>query len=65
MDPEQITVQKDPLFVTDFRAGDLVVVDNWGEGIIVGFTSLTGNPEIYFYLWQKCVCVGVGEVKRK
>ena len=47
-----------------FRAGDIVKVDEIGEGIIVGFSSVTNNPDIFFYEEQKIISVVMQLLKK-
>lgn len=47
-----------------FRTGDLVIVDQCGEGVIVGFTSYSGAPNIYVYTRQEVVCVSINDLTR-
>ena len=47
-----------------FSAGDIVWVDGIGEGIIVGFSSVTNNPDIFFYEEQKIISVVMQLLKK-
>lgn len=49
---------------TIFRAGDYVYAEGGGDGIVVGFTSYTGEPSVYFYSRQEVVCIGSDQLKR-
>lgn len=58
-------IQKEPNAVsTLFRKGDYVVSSDLGDGIVVGFSSITGEPHVFFYLQQEVLCVGSETLKR-
>lgn len=46
---EEITVLKEP----KFKAGNKVTHNTLGEGIVVGFSSRTGAPFVFFYKEQE------------
>lgn len=53
---------------TRFKAGDRVTLDNFGAGIIVGFSDITGNPMVFFYDAQRefndrAVCVDITTIR--
>lgn len=49
---------------TGLRAGDYVEVDELGDGIVIGFTAYSGEPEVYFYSQQQSLCVGRNMIRR-
>lgn len=46
---EEVTVLKEP----QFKAGKKVTHNTLGEGIVVGFSSKTGAPFVFFYKEQE------------
>lgn len=57
-------VMRFPRRETGLRAGDYVVEDELGDGIVVGFTAYSGEPEVYFYSQQQALCVGREMIRR-
>lgn len=58
-------IQKEPTTSSNlFRKGDYVVSSDLGDGIVVGFSSITGEPHVFFYLHQEVICVGSETLKR-
>ncbi len=47
---------------TNLKAGAFVTHEAFGEGIVVGFSSITGNPSMFFYKEESVICVGVESV---
>ncbi|MBQ3089540.1 MAG: hypothetical protein IJD21_03145 [Oscillospiraceae bacterium] len=39
------------------RLGDLVRSSDLGRGVVVGFSSDTGNPCVFCHDWQRVFCV--------
>lgn len=46
------------------RAGDYVSANECGDGIVVGFSSLSAEPIVYFYSQQDALCIAHEELKR-
>ena len=47
-----------------FRAGDIVRAEDIGEGVVIGFSSLSNNPDVFFYEEQKIICVRIQTLTR-
>ena len=45
-----------------FKAGDIVQVKGLGEGVLIGFSSMSNNPDVFFYEEQKIICVSIREI---
>lgn len=59
---KQTKVLQNPITETKFKAGDFVSVNGMGNGIIVGFSSISNNPIIFFYEEERNICVSENEV---
>ena len=47
-----------------FRKGDSVQDPDLGNGIVVGFSSISGEPHVFFYSRQKVICLGWDRLTR-
>lgn len=45
------------------KAGSLVSSDDFGDGVVVGFSNITENPLVYFYDYDKLIGVNVNSVR--
>lgn len=48
---------------TPFHSGDLVQDEDLGNGVVVGFSSISGEPHVFFYSCQQVVCVSADEIE--
>lgn len=47
-----------------FRKGDSVESHDLGNGTVVGFSSISGEPHVFFYNEQMVLCVGAETLTR-
>ena len=47
-----------------FRSGDAVEHPDLGNGIVVGFSSISGEPHVFFYSRQQVLCLGAECITR-
>lgn len=58
-------IQESPLHEkTPFRKGDSVESQDLGNGVVVGFSSISGEPHVFFYSVQTVLCVGAETLTR-
>ena len=54
----KIEIIKNPNRYLGFSPGDIVNHNDLGDGVVVGFSSYSSEPFVFFYTRQESVCVG-------
>lgn len=58
----KITIVRRPRRSWGLTAGDAVTHEKLGHGVVVGFSSLTSEPFVFFYSRQEAVCLAHEEL---
>ena len=64
-DFEKIDVVKENKLNNGLQVGQFIDYKLFGEGIIVGFSSKTSNPIIYFYKEKEAICLLASDIEIK
>lgn len=53
----KLQITKKPIKDNGIHLGEIVIHNILGEGIVVGFSSITSNPMVFFYNEKRTICV--------
>ena len=53
-----------PINETDLRAGNIIHHNDFGIGIVIGFSSITNNPCVFFYEENEIYALFQKEVRK-
>lgn len=54
----KVDIVETPKKCLGFKVGDIVKNHTLGKGVVVGFSSVSSEPFVFFYRRQESVCVG-------